>query len=177
MTWPWHAIRKPGGKRTQVMTRKFKIKLTREDALATHLVTYSENERPLLIKGNGDTDAFVRTDNSQVDFHDVHMDKLAEAVKEQAEECGAEGVIEEVTGRREFQIRLEGGDFKTDYSVIYHPGNAVPVVTSSAGNPDIPLPDGTAIPFSKLNPTELKSFLESMAKTNGLNFEFTDLYE
>lgn len=159
------------------MTRKFKITIRRDDATATHLVTYSENERPLVIKGSGDTAAFVRKDDSQVDFHDVHMDKLAEAVKEQSEECGAEGVIEEVTGRREFQIRLAGGDFRTDYTVIYHPGNAVPVVTSSAGNPDIPLPDGTTIPFSKLNPTELKSFVESMAKTNGLNFEFTDLYD
>ncbi|RYD21563.1 MAG: hypothetical protein EOP88_10915 [Verrucomicrobiaceae bacterium] len=159
------------------MTRKFKITITRGDAVASHLVTYSENERPLVIKGSGDTGAFVRKDDSQIDFHDVHMDKLAEAVKEQSEECGAEGVIAEVTGRREFQIRLEGKDFKTDYTVIYHPGNAVPAVTSSGGNADIPLPDGTTIPFSKLNPTELKSFMESMAKTNGLNFEFTDLYE
>lgn len=159
------------------MTRKFKITLTRGDDVATHLVTYSENERPLVIKGSGNTEAFVRKDDSPVDFHDIHMDKLAEAVKDQSEECGADGVIEEVTGKREFQIRLKGDSFNSDYTVIYHPGNAVPVVTSSGGNADIPLPDGTTIPFSRLNPTELRSFVESMAKTNGLNFEFTDLYE
>lgn len=159
------------------MTRKFKITTTREDLKASHLVTYSENEKPLVVKSTGDAAAFVRKDGSVIDFHDVHMDKLAEAVKEQTEECGAEGVIEEVTGKREFQIRLEGTDFTTDFNVIYHPGNAVPVVTSSGGNPDVPLPDGTTIPFSKLNPTEIKSFVESMAKTNGLNFEFVDLYE
>ena len=159
------------------MIRKFKITLRRDVVAASHLVTYSDNERPLMVKGSGDTGGFVRADGSQVDFHDIHMDKLAEAVKEQAEECESEGLIEEVTGKREFQIRLEGGGFETDFTVIYHPGNTVPMVTSSGGNPDIPLPDGSTIPFSKLNPTELKSFVESMAKSNGLNFEFTDLYE
>ncbi|RYD49951.1 MAG: hypothetical protein EOP85_00590 [Verrucomicrobiaceae bacterium] len=159
------------------MTRKFKITITRDDARASHLATYSENERPLVVKSSGDVEAFVRNDGSQVDFHDVHMDKLAEAVKEHSEECNAEGAIEEVTGIREFQIRLKGDEFSTNFNVVYHPGNAIPVVTSSAGNPDIPMPDGSTIPFSKLNPTELRSFVESMAKNNGLNFEFTDLYE
>lgn len=159
------------------MTRKFKITIIRGDTRAAHLVTYSENERPLMVKSIGDAGAFVRKDGGPVDFHDVHMDKLAEALKEQTEECGAEGVIEEVTGKREFQIRLAGADFNADFSVIYHPGNAIPVVSSPGGDPNVALPDGSTIPFSKLSAEDLKSFVASMAKTNGLNFEFVDLYE
>lgn len=130
-----------------------------------------------MVKTSGDAASFVRKDRSMIGFNEVHMDKLAESLKEQSEECGAEGVIEEVTGKREFQIRLEGLKFNADFSVTYHPGNAIPVVTSSGRNPDIPMPDGTTIPFSKLSPEDLQSFVESMAKTNGLNFEFVDIYD
>lgn len=159
------------------MNRKFRITLSRGDAQAVYLASYGDNERPTAVKCTGDGAAFIRKDESPVTFADTHLDKLAGAVKELAEECGAEGVIEDVTGTRGYQIRLEGKDFNADYRVIYHPGNSVPVVTSSSGNPDIPLPDGSIIAFSKISAVDLKSFVASMAKTNGLNFEFVDLYE
>ncbi|RYD29937.1 MAG: hypothetical protein EOP87_17465, partial [Verrucomicrobiaceae bacterium] len=97
--------------------RKFKVTITRGDETASHLVSYSGNERPQVVKSFGAADAFVRKDGSVVDFHDVHMDKLAEAVKEHSEECGAEGVIEEVTGKREFRIRLEGAGYDAGFNV------------------------------------------------------------
>ncbi|MES2657957.1 MAG: hypothetical protein V4689_05035 [Verrucomicrobiota bacterium] len=159
------------------MNRKFEITLTRGEAMASYLITYSENEHPLVVKSTGDDTTFIREDGSAVSFAATHMDKLAAVVQELAAELGAEGFIEEVTGKREFQIRLQGKDFNADFTVIYHPGNAIPVVTSSAGNPDIPLPDGSTVPFSKVSAADLKSFVASMAKTNGLNFEFVDLDE
>lgn len=159
------------------MNRKFKITLNRDSARASHVVCYSENEHPVSTRISGDESEFLRPDGTAVSFATVHMDKLAQAVKEQSEECGANGVIEEVTGNREFRIKLNGNGFLADYHVIYHPGNGNPVVTSSADNADVPLPDGSLIPFNKLGAGDLKSFVASMAKSNGLNFEFVDLDE
>lgn len=157
------------------MNRKFRIKLTRPPAAANHVAYFSENERPEKVKVSGDEAAFTRKDGEPVSFTDVHMDKLMQCVKERAEECDADYSIEELTGKREFQIKLESNGFKADFHVTYSEGNPVPLVTSSLHDPLMPLPDGTPIPFEKLNPLDLQSFIASMAKSNGLNFEFVDL--
>lgn len=157
------------------MYRKFRINLTRPPAAANYLVYFSENERAEKVKASGDEEAFTRKDGSPITFANVHMDKLTQGVKEQAGECDADYSIEELTGKREFQIRLEGTGFKADFHVTYNEGNPIPLVTSSMHDPLMPLPDGTPIPFEKLNPLDLQSFIASMAKSNGLNFEFVDL--
>ncbi|MEO7099365.1 MAG: hypothetical protein ABI162_08380 [Luteolibacter sp.] len=159
------------------MIRKFKVTLTRGPVSAVYLISYFRSERPDSVDSSGSESEFVRQDGSPVTFNDVHIDQLAAAVKEHAEKNEAVGVIDEVTGQREFQIKLEGEGFRADYIVIYHPGNAVPFVKSSSGNPENRLPDGTVIPFAQLRAEDLKTFVGSTAKSNGLNFDFRDLDE
>ncbi|MEO5716522.1 MAG: hypothetical protein ABIT37_23795 [Luteolibacter sp.] len=156
------------------MNRKFKITLHRGEDAACHVVSYLENELPRSVRISGDERKFLRPDGNPVSFTNVHQDQLAAAVKHQSEESGAEGAIEEVTGSREFQIMLSGNGFTANYQIVYHSGNEIPVVTSPAPNEDIPLPDGSKIPFERLRAADLKSFVSSMAKSNGLNFEFVD---
>jgi hypothetical protein len=158
------------------MNRKFRVKLTCDDLAASYVIEFSENERADQVKVSGDEAAFTRTDGSAINFANVHMDQLAKAVKDQAAECGAESTFEELTGKREFQIRLMGQDFKADFIVSYSDGNPISMVTSSLDDPSLALPNGSPLAFDKVNPTELQSFVSSMAKTNGLNFEFTDLH-
>lgn len=158
------------------MKRKYRVNLTRDDLAASYLIEFSNNERADQVKVTGDEEAFTRKDGSPITFADVHMDKLAEAVMDQAEECRADYSFEELTGKHEFQIRLTGEDYKADFIVSYSDGNPVPVVTSSVNEHLRSLPNGSPLAFDKVNPTELQGFVSSMAKTNGLNFEFTDLH-
>lgn len=158
------------------MDRKFRVKLTRNGLAADYIVVFADNERADQVTVTGDNKAFIRQDGSTINFADVHMDKLAQTVKDQASECDAEYFFEDITGKREFRIKLEGSDFKAEFTVSYTDGNPVPLVTSPLHDPLLPMPDGIPIPFSRVNATDLQSFVSSMAKSNGLNFEFVDLH-
>lgn len=159
------------------MKRKFQVRFTRGDQTLSHMIVFSENDRVEEVKATGDESAFLSKNGTPIRFTDVGLDDLAEAVKTQAEEADAEYSINEVTGRREFRIKLNGGDFNAEYIVSYAEGNPVPLVTTPMSEHSMPLPNGTAIPFDKVPATDLESFVASMAKSNGLNFEFADLHE
>jgi hypothetical protein len=162
---------------SQSMKRKFRVRFTRGDQTLSHMIEFSENDRAGQVKTTGDESAFLLKNGNPIRFTDVELDGLTQSVKEQAEEADAEYSIDEITGRREFRIRLNGGDFNAEYIVSYAEGNPVPLVTTPMSERSMPLPDGSAIPFDKVNATDLESFVASMAKSNGLNFEFADLHE
>lgn len=145
--------------------------------MLSYMIVFSENGRAEQLKSSGDESAFLLKNGNPIRFTDVELDALARSAKAQAEEVDAEYSIDEITGKREFRIRLNGADFNAEYIVSYAEGNPVPLVTTPMSEHSMPLPDGSTIPFEKVNATDLESFVASMAKSNGLNFEFVDLHE
>ena len=159
------------------MKRKFRIKFIREGQSATYILEASDGGNIEQVKTSGDVEAFAFGDGSQIGFSGASLDDLAQKVKDLSEKCGAEYTLDELTGKREFQIKLEGSDFRAEYIVNYTEGNPMPLVTTPLSDQLVPLPDGSSIPFDRINAADLQSFVASMAKSNGLNFEFVDLHE
>lgn len=159
------------------MNRKIRIKFSRDTKTATYLLRISEDGRVEGVQVRGDSSDFIRGDGSAIDFINIHTDGLMQAVKDQAEQSGAEYTFDDVTGNREFHIKLTKDSFNAEYLVNYREGNPIPLVTTPLNERAMPLPDGSSIPFDKVGAADLQSFIASMAKTNGLNFEFTDLHD
>jgi len=159
------------------MKRKFRIKFVRDGQSAAYTVEFPETGNGDQVKATGDTEAFTHGDGTPISFAAVPMDELAQTAKSLGEECGADYIFEDLTGKREFQIKLEGGDFRVEYIVNYTEGNPIPLVTTPASEHLAPLPNGMNIPFDKVPAADLQGFVASMAKSNGLNFEFVDLHD
>lgn len=159
------------------MKRKFRVKFSRGDQTLSHMIVFSEHDRAEQVNASGDESAFMVRNGNPIRFTDVLLDDLEEHVKVQAEEAGAEYSIEEITGKREFHIKLNSGDYNAEYIVSYQEGNPVPLVTTPLSERAMPLPNGNAISFDKVDATDLKSFVSSMSESNGLNFEFVDLHD
>ncbi|GAA5121304.1 hypothetical protein JIN84_00530 [Luteolibacter yonseiensis] len=159
------------------MKHKFRIKLTGEGRSATHVLEYASEEKAERVRESGDVGSFRDPEGGPVSFAGVRLGDLPRVVEETARECGADHTFEDLTGKREFQIKLSGDDFNAEYLVNYIGDDPIPSVTAPPGGHLQALPDGTNISFDKVNATELQSFVASMAESNGLNFEFVDLHD
>lgn len=159
------------------MKRKFRIKFCREGQSAAYTVEFPETGNGNQVKATGDADAFAQGDGTPISFTGVPMNELAHTAKRLGEECGADYTFEELTGKREFQIKLEGGNLRVEYNVSYTDGNPIPLVTSPASEHLSPLPDRMSIPFDRVPAADLRGFVANIAKSNGLRFEFVDLHD